>query len=96
MSKRGARYVLRVLSREASFEAIAIRISTLPIRLSSLTSGDSMLDISTVWLGIRDHDSESGPVMIFDKLLIKGELLLFNIALEADAVYVIVKILWKT
>ena len=44
MSNKGAKYVFKVLLREASF-ARAIRISTLPTRLSSLASGVSMFDV---------------------------------------------------
>ena len=44
LSNNGARYVFNVLLKEASF-AKAIRISTLPTRLSSLASGVSMLDM---------------------------------------------------
>ena len=44
LSNKGAKYVFKVLLREASF-ARAIRISTLPTRLSSLASGVSMFDV---------------------------------------------------
>ena len=44
LSNNGARYVFRVLLRETSF-ARAIRISTLPTRLSSLASGVSTFDM---------------------------------------------------
>lgn len=58
LSNNGARKVFKVLFREASF-ARAIRISTLPTRLSSLASGVSMFDMIATQFISFDHGKQT-------------------------------------
>ena len=68
LSNKGARYVFKVLVREASF-ARAIRISTLPTRLNSLASGVSMLDdmMMTEFLNYEKWDMVSVGKLTIEK-----------------------------
>lgn len=75
LSNNGARYVFNVLLRMASF-ARAIRISTLPTRLSSLASGVSMSDMVVIKFVAFFHGNVSpSELSIWRRLMLLARLL---------------------
>ena len=82
MSSKGARYVFNVLLREASF-ARAIRISTLPIRLSSLASGVSMLDKMVTKSVSFAHDNWKWKSLDEAKMTVKTDEMLYPYPIQS-------------